>query len=131
FAALLERGGIAEARQERGRFRSFLLTSVKNFLANEHDHRMAQKRGGGQTPISIDADAWGAALSLPELVTHLTPETLFERQWTLALLDRALRDLEKEAERSGGLERFRKLSPYLVSDDDPPYRTLALDLDMT
>ena len=131
FAALLERRGIAEARRERGRFRSFLLTSVKNFLANEYDYQSAQKRGGGQTPISIDADAWESALSVQEPATHLTPETHFEKQWVLALLDRALLDLEKEAERSGGLERFGKLSAYLVSYDDPPYKPLALDLDMT
>jgi len=131
FAATLERGGIAEARQERGRFRSFLLTSVKNFLANEHDFQNAQKRGGGQTPISIDAGAWESALSIPEPSTHLTPEFLFEKQWTLALIDRALLDLQTEAERSGGLDRFRRLSAYLVSDNDPPYGELARELGVT
>jgi len=131
FAALLEGGGITEARKERGRFRSFLLTSVKNFLANEHDHRSAQKRGGGQIPISIDADEWESAFSVREQSTPQTPETLFEKQWALALLDQALLGLEKESERTGGLARFRRLSPYLVSDDDPPYRTLAPELHMT
>jgi DNA-directed RNA polymerase specialized sigma24 family protein len=131
FASLLERGGIAEARRERGRFRSFLLTTVKHFLVNEHEHRSAQKRGGGQTPISIDANAWETALAVPEPATHMTPEVLFEKQWTLALLDRAVLDMEKEAERTGGLERFRKLSGFLVSDDDPPYKQLALEMSMT
>lgn len=131
FAALLEKDGILEARKERGRFRSFLLTSVKNFLANQHDFQSAQKRGGGQAPISIDADDWESALSIPEPATHVTPEVLYEKQWTLALLDRALRELEKEAEGSGGVERFRKLSAFLGKDEDPPYRSLALDLDMT
>src|SRR5262249_10705936 len=55
FAALLEKDGMLQARKERGRFRSFLLTAVKNFLANQHDLQSAQKRGGGQAPISIDA----------------------------------------------------------------------------
>src|SRR5262245_43436806 len=60
FTAILERGGIAEARRERGRFRSFLLGSVKNFLADEHDYKTAQKRGGGVASISIDAKTWEA-----------------------------------------------------------------------
>lgn len=131
FAALLEKGGIAEARRERGRFRSFLLTAVKHFLVNEHEHRSAQKRGGGQASISIDADEWESALAVPEPATHVTPEVLFEKQWTMALLDRAVLDMEKEAERTGGLERFRKLSVFLVSDDDPPYKELAAEMGMT
>jgi len=131
FAALLEKKGIAEARQERGRFRTFLLTAVKNFLANEHDFRTAQKRGGGQAPISIEADEWNATMAIVEPATHLTPEVLYEKRWTLALLDGALRELEKDAERSGGVDKFRKLSGYLGNDEHPPYRALALDLDMT
>src|SRR5262245_46233237 len=83
FAALLERRGIAEARRERGRFRSFLLTSVKNFLSDAHDQRTALKRGGGQAPISMD-DAMAQ-----EPATHLTPEAIFEQRWAMALLERA------------------------------------------
>lgn len=131
FAALLEKKGIAEARKERGRFRTFLLTAVKNFLANEHDFQSAQKRGGGQAPISIDADEWESTLAIAEPATHLTPEVLYERRWTVTLLDGALRELEKDAERSGGVDKFRKLSVYLGKDERPPYRALALDLDIT
>jgi RNA polymerase sigma-70 factor (ECF subfamily) len=129
FAVLLEKRGIAEARQEKGRFRSFLLMSVKNFLANEHDHERAQKRGGGDKPISIDADAWEAALAVPEPATHVTRETHFKKQWTLALLDRARRDMEAESERSGAW-RFRRLSVYLLVTTIL-HKALALDLDMT
>lgn len=131
FAALLEKGGVAFARRERGRFRSFLLTSVKNFLANEQDALRAQKRGGGQAPISIDGDAWESSSSLREPATEETPETSFEKQWALTLLDRAMIDLEKEMESSGGLERYRTLKSYLISDADPPYEDLARDLTMT
>ena len=131
FAALLERRGIAEARRERGRFRSFLLGSVKHFLTDEQDHLRAAKRGGGIAPISIDVDAWESAHAVPEPATHLTPETIFEQRWAEALLERAKRDLEKEMERAGAHERFRRLSPYLVSDADPPYRQLAQDLGAT
>lgn len=131
FAVLLERRGIAEARRERGRFRSFLLTSVKNFLSDEHDHQGALKRGGGQTPISIDADTWESMLAAQEPATYLTPETIFEQRWALALLDRAKRDLEGDMERSGGHEKFDKLRTYLVNDSNPPYPQLARELDMT
>jgi DNA-directed RNA polymerase specialized sigma24 family protein len=131
FAALLGRRGIAEARREKGRFRSFLLGSVKNFLCDENDYRNAQKRGGGQTPISIDADTLEAVLAAEALATHVTPETLFEQRWALALLDHVLLDLEREMEDAGSVERFRKLSPYLVGDADSPYPDLAQDLGIT
>lgn len=131
FAALLERRGIEDARKERGRFRSFLLTSVKNFLSDEQDFLLAQKRGGGLTPISIDANAWESVLSEPEPATHLTPEILFEQRWTLALLDRTMVDLGNELERAGAFERFQKLRAYLVSDSDPPYEQLGRQMNMT
>ncbi|HEX4826221.1 MAG TPA: hypothetical protein VFV19_18115 [Candidatus Polarisedimenticolaceae bacterium] len=131
FAALLERGGIAEARRERGRFRSFLLTSAKNFLADERDRELALKRGGGQAPISIDAVAWESMVAAAEPATHLTPEAVFERQWAMALIDRARHDLEDEMTRTGGGERYRRLGPYLAADGDPPYRQLSADLGMT
>ena len=129
FAALLERRGIADARQERGRFRSFLLVSVKNFLSDERDHRRAQKRGGGQSPISIDAETCESLSASRELATPRTPEEIFERRWAEALLDRAIRDLEGEMAQSGGT-RFRHLRPYLVGDADPPYARLAAELGM-
>ena len=131
FAALLERRGIAEARQERGRFRSFLLGSVKNFLADEHDRQRAVKRGGGRAPISIDDATWESVLAAQEPATQLTPEAIFEQRWALALLERARRDLDDEMERAGGGERFRRLHPYLASDDVAPYRQLASELNMT
>jgi len=131
FAALLERRGIDEARRERGRFRSFLLASTKNFLSDEQDRQKALKRGGGQAPISIDAAAWESLQDAHEPATNLTPETIFEQRWALALLDRAKQDLESEMERSGSGERFHALRAHLLSDSDPPYRRLAQDLGMT
>jgi RNA polymerase sigma factor (sigma-70 family) len=130
FAAILERGGIAEARRERGRFRSFLLGSVKNFLADEHDHRTAQKRGGGHAALSIDDASWDAERAGFEMATPLTPEAIFERRWALALLESTMRDLADEMERARAGTRFAALQPYLVGDADPPYRELAPGLGM-
>ena len=131
FADILERRAMADARQERGRFRSFLLASVKNFLADEHDRRTAAKRGGGRAPISIDDETWEGLRAAREPATHLTPEAIFEQRWAQALVERVRRELDREMERSGSAERFRRLHPHLVSDGDPPYRQLAADLGMT
>ena len=130
FVSILERGWIAHAKQERGRFRSFLQTSVKNFLSDEHDRQRALKRGGEQAPISIDADDW-ESVRAQEPATDVTPEAIFEQRWAMALLDRATGDLAADMERSGAGERFRLLRPYLISDADPPYRQLGADLGMT
>jgi RNA polymerase sigma-70 factor (ECF subfamily) len=102
FAALLEKKGIAEARQERGRFRTFLLTAVKNFLANEHDFRTAQKRGGGQAPISIEADEWNATMAIVEPATHLTPEVLYEKRWRSWRRTRSAPEESTSSESSAG-----------------------------
>jgi RNA polymerase sigma-70 factor (ECF subfamily) len=131
FAALLERHGLDAARRERGRFRDFLLASVKNFLAHEREREHAQKRGGGRSPVRIDPDPESSFVGVPEPATHVTPETIFERRWAMTLLEQTMLDLAAEVERSGGVERFETLRPFLVSDTDPPYADLARDLKMT
>jgi DNA-directed RNA polymerase specialized sigma24 family protein len=130
FAALLERQGLEAARRERGRFRDFLLTSVKNFLAHEREREQALKRGGGQSPVRIDADPEISFAGVPQPATHETPETIFERRWAMTLLDQTMLDLQADMERSGSIERFEALRPYLVSDADPPYTDIARELKM-
>jgi RNA polymerase sigma-70 factor (ECF subfamily) len=86
FALLLEKNYLGDADRRRGKFRAFLLTAVKHFLANEYHRSHALKRGGGQPSVSIDlvaAETWCA----PALVEETTPEGLFERRWALSLLD--------------------------------------------
>ncbi len=131
FAALLERRGLEAARRERGRFRHFLLASVKNFLSHERERDNAAKRGGGQSLVRIDADPESSFVGVPEPATHETPETIFERGWAMTLLDQTMLDLEADVERSGNVERFEKLRPFLVSDTDPPYEEIAGELKMT
>src|SRR5947209_15961997 len=86
FARLLEKNTLAAASRERGRFRAFLLSAMKNFLANEWDKAKALKRGGGRPPISLALDTAESRLSL-EPAHDLTPEKLYERQWALTLLE--------------------------------------------
>jgi DNA-directed RNA polymerase specialized sigma24 family protein len=86
FSRLLEKNDFAAADPERGRFRSFLLTSLKHFLANEWDRNRAEKRGGGRAVLSID---FGTAEERyrAEPSHDLTPEKIFERRWALLLLE--------------------------------------------
>src|SRR5262249_23162089 len=79
FTRLLEKQDLKAARPERGRFRSFLLSSVANFLANDRDWAQAQKRGGGLTPVSLELETADGWFSL-EPADRLTPEKLFERR---------------------------------------------------
>src|ERR1700729_3799050 len=80
FVRLLEKNDLAAADPGRGRFRSFLLTSLKHFLANEWDRNRAQKRGGSRSVLSID---FGTAEERyrAEPAHDLTPERIFERRW--------------------------------------------------
>src|SRR5688572_10379401 len=80
FARLLEKRYVEAADPQRGRFRSFLLASFKHFIANERDREQAQKRGGGQAPLSLEFETAEARYTAEPRDT-LTPEALFERQW--------------------------------------------------
>ena len=99
FARLLARNGLANVRRERGRFRSYLAQSVRHFLHDEWDRARAQKRGGGQALISIEAEeAEGRYLEVPH---GSTPDMEFDRQWAEQLLARARAKLHAEYESSG------------------------------
>src|SRR5690349_14042042 len=100
FARLLEKNYVADARQEKGKFRTFLLTALKRFLANEWDRQHAQKRGGFQTTIAIDQALAESRFNV-ELAHGLQPDLLFERQWAMALLDRVMAQLQAEYLNSG------------------------------
>jgi RNA polymerase sigma-70 factor (ECF subfamily) len=106
---LLEKKWLAEANPAKGRFRSFLLAALKHFLANEWHRSQTAKRGGGLTFTSRDALEPEARYAL-EPADSATPETLYERRWAEALLDRALLQLAEEYRAHplgwGTLQRF-------------------------
>jgi RNA polymerase sigma-70 factor (ECF subfamily) len=112
FCRVLERNFFAAADPGRGRFRAFLLTSLKHFLANEWEKRRTQKRGGGLTMIELDFAVGESRLSL-EPAHEETPERLFDRQWALTLLDLVLARLRAEFRVAGKEDQFEQLKPFL------------------
>jgi RNA polymerase sigma-70 factor (ECF subfamily) len=115
FTRLLEKNVIAAASRERGRFRSFLLAAMKNFLANEWDKAKAAKRGGSRPSISLQLDVAESKLSL-EPAHDVTPERLYERQWALTLLELVVARLEAEFAAAGKSRQFEVLKPALTGD---------------
>jgi DNA-directed RNA polymerase specialized sigma24 family protein len=131
FARILEHGALSGARRERGKFRSFLLASVTNFLANEWDRSQAQKRGGGCPALSLDFQAGETRYHI-EPCHELTPEALFERQWALAVLDLVLARLREEFSRKGQAAQFDRLQVFLTGDQDHgSYDRAARDLNLS
>jgi RNA polymerase sigma factor (sigma-70 family) len=129
FARLLEKEWLASVQRERGRFRSWLLASMKHFLANEWDKSRAKKRGGGMAFISID-DATAESRYSHEPVDTTTAETLYDRRWALTLLDRVLDRLRGEFADGGRIAHFDALKGTLTGDRTP-YAEIAATLGMT
>jgi RNA polymerase sigma-70 factor (ECF subfamily) len=116
IAHLIEGPLLSRADPERGRFRSFMLGSLQNFLAKEHRREQAEKRGGGAEIVSLD-EARDEQRFAVEPADEQTPESLFERSWAFALLDRVLVRVRVEYETAGRLALFEALQPYLAGKD--------------
>ena len=131
FARFFEKDYLADFRPEAGRFRTFLLASVSHFLANEWDKESAQKRGGGQAPISLDTAAAEERLRF-EPVDRLTPEAVFDRQWVAAVLTRCLEALRDEQSERGERDRFERIKSFLPGDEaSSSYAEVARELGLT
>lgn len=131
FARLLERNYLRLADRNRGRFRTFLLTSLKNFLINEWTKANREKRGGGQPLLSLD-EAMAESRYDAEPAAGQTPDSVYDRGWAATLLDRALAALRAEFEQSGKLAHFDRLKGYILGErQSPPYAELAVALGMT
>ena len=118
FARLLAGGGLDSVQPGRGRFRSFVLGAVKHFLADQHDHVQAAKRGGGQRILSIEAGAGSSTtteLEVPDPAGP-APDTVFDREWALTLVERALSVLAGEFAAAGKAEQFDTLKPWLLGE---------------
>ena len=131
FMLLLERGDLTSVAPDKGRFRAFLLTALRNHELNQLARERALKRGGDRRAISIDAA--GADTRYGHEPSHeLTPERLFERTWALSVLDRAQARVELRYRESGQSELFERLRPSLGGQAPAPaHAELAADLGMT
>jgi DNA-directed RNA polymerase specialized sigma24 family protein len=131
FARLLEKHYVAQVQREKGKFRCFLLGSLKHYLADERDKARAQKRGGGQTLVSLD-DSTGEGRYRLEPVETMDAEKLFERRWALTLLDQARARLRAEYLESGKASLYDRLKAFEAGDKNaPPYAEVAADLGLS
>ena len=129
FARLLEKGWLGDVARERGRFRSFLLASMKHFLANEWDRAHALKRGGRTTLLRLD-DESAEARYRNEPADQTTAEQLFDRRWALTLLEQVLTRLRAEMEVAGKLPQFEALK-FSLMGEKTAYADVARELGMT
>jgi DNA-directed RNA polymerase specialized sigma24 family protein len=116
FAAMLQGGTIQTADPERGRFRFYLLGAVKHFLAHRREADQRLRRGGGVRPLSLDADTeFGPALQVAD-DERLSPEAVFDRQWAVTVLARAMETLEKDCATEGKGPLLETLRPWLLGE---------------
>jgi len=130
FEFAIERRLLQRARKDKGRFRSFILSSLNNFLHNQHDHASAVKRGGRHQIVSFDeADAEMMLASEPAI--NGTPEDSFDRRWAVTLIRRVMENLQAEHAKRGRLTVHDSLLPYLTRNPSPgDYQRIAADLEM-
>ena len=131
FARFLEHRWVGDADREKGRFRTFLLSAMNHFLANEWDKARAQKRGGGVPLLPLEIDA-AETRYVREPADNVTPEQHFEQRWAMTLLETVVNRLRAEYEHDGKADLFAALNPCLVGDrTSQPYEELAVKLGLT
>ena len=131
FARLLEKNYLGAVDRSKGKFRSFLLSSLKHFLANEWDKAKALKRGGGQTFISINDPSAETRYCL-EPADTLSADKIFERRWALTLLEQVLARLREEHVATGKAALFDLLKECLTGDRSSlPYVELGNKVGMS
>lgn len=131
FTEFLEKEFLTDVDPEKGRFRAFLLASLRHFLSHERDRERALKRGGWVQTLSLDVET-GEAGYTARPVDTLTPEQVFDKRWASTVLDRAMANLREELAGPGDTSQFDTLKRYLTSGEGPkPYREVAADLGMT
>lgn len=119
FARLLRKNYPAQADRAKGKFRSFLLLTLNHFLADEHDRTAAQRRGGGQTVISLDEQSPENRYCL-EPADERSPEKIFERRWAQTVLDRAIARLQAEFVDDGKAEIYEILNAFQPGEQNTP-----------
>lgn len=129
FVRFLNREDFKRADQEKGRFRSYLLKSLKNYVANEYRKENAQKRGGDAIQFSIDEDVEDRYTREP--ADNTTPERLFEKSWAVSVLTRVFSNLENEYARTGKEALFQSLRSHITGSGEVSYADVAQRHDLT
>ena len=131
FALLLQRRNFADVRKEKGRLRSYLLTSLKHFLVSQHRRAVTVKRGKGQQPVPLEELAAIGRVDI-EPADHLSADRIYERRWALTLMEQVLRRLKDEYCTAGNAALFDSLKQLLPDEPGTPSRAeIALQLGMT
>jgi RNA polymerase sigma factor (sigma-70 family) len=129
---LLTTNGVGQARPERGHFRTFLLTALRNFLINQWQHGQAAKRGGGLTLLSLEFDTAEERFAAEPTDPDLTPERAYDRNWALSMINRTIDTLRSEYVKSNRGVLFDALAPLVwESADEESQVKIAENLGMT
>jgi RNA polymerase sigma-70 factor (ECF subfamily) len=130
FARLLEKHFLKDVRPDRGRFRSFLLASVRHFLSNERDWQAAGKRGGGLVHFPLEFD-FGERRYQLEPSDGLTPDRVYDRRWALGVFTTAMNRLAERHSSSDRRNLFLRLQPFLTGDASSAPAAIAAELGMS
>lgn len=129
FVRLLEKDCLAAADRTRGKFRTFLLAALKNFLSHESQKERAAKRGGDRIHLSLYREE-GEARYLAESVEAMTPEKLYEKRWATTVIEQALQALRAEYQQAGNQALFDRLKDHIWGDKSASYTDIAKAFDM-
>lgn len=131
FVHLFEKHGLTKIDPEKGRFRTFLLASLKNFMRNQWRSNATLKRGGGTSTFSL-SDQEMEGRYQDQAVDHVTPDAEFERAWVESLLAAVMARLRDDYEKAGRGELFEALNAYLVANEERiPQAELAAKVGLT
>ena len=131
FVLLLERRNFDDVRKEKGRLRSYLLTSLKHFLVSEHRRAITIKRGKGQRPVALEEIAAAGFVDM-EPADYLSADRVYERRWALTLMEQVLRRLKDEYCSGGQAALFDSLKQLLPDEPGAQSRAdIAMQLGMT
>jgi RNA polymerase sigma factor (sigma-70 family) len=131
FARLLRQNLVGLADPQRGKFRAYVLTLLKHFLAKQWERERAQKRGGGRAPLSLDALPAEARYAL-EPATAFTPDQAFDRKWAETILEQTQGRLRRDYEAAGMVARYERLKVFLLHGHAPTsYAATAAELGLT
>ena len=117
FAELIDSRAYTRADPMKGRFRSFLLGTLKHFVAHVRDYDRAQKRGGGNAPVQLDEAALSEAETYASRCTHSTGDGIFDREWAASVARQALDRLTQEYELGGKAAVFEALKSRLTTGE--------------